>query len=65
LKGKWTGSEWGSDLGKLENGKVSDLIMVSGDSLNDIQDVANVQYVMKNVVLMSIQQILVPFAVAH
>jgi imidazolonepropionase-like amidohydrolase len=54
-----------SDLGTLETGKLADLIMVSGDPLKNIEDAANVQYVMKNGVLMSIQQILAPFTSAH
>lgn len=49
-------------LGTLEKGRVADLIMVSGDPLKNIDDVANVQYVMKNGVLMSAQQLLGPFA---
>jgi hypothetical protein len=54
-----------ADLGTLEKGKVADLIIVSGDPLKDIKDAANVQYVMKNGVLMSIDQILAPFAATH
>lgn len=53
-----------ADLGTLEKGKVADLIIVTGDPLTNIQDVANVQYVMKNGVLMSVEDILRPFA-AH
>jgi len=49
-------------LGTLEPGKVADLIMVSGDPLKNIDDAANVQYVMKNGVLLSMKQILGPFA---
>jgi Tol biopolymer transport system component len=51
-----------NDLGTLEKGKVADLIIVSGDPLTEIKDAANVQYVMKNGVLMSLDQILAPFA---
>ena len=54
-----------ADLGTLEKGKVADLIMVSGDPLKNIQDVANVQYVMKNGKLMSVQEILEPFTTTH
>lgn len=53
------------DLGTLEKGKVADLIIVSGDPLENIQDAANVQYVMKNGVLMSVKEILAPFATAN
>jgi len=51
-----------ADLGTLEKGKVADLIMVSGNPLKDIHDTVNVKYVMKNGNLMSVQQILGPFA---
>jgi Tol biopolymer transport system component len=50
------------DLGTLEKGKLADLIIVSGDPLKNIHDAANVQYVMKNGNLMSIDDILAPFA---
>jgi Tol biopolymer transport system component len=51
-----------ADLGTLEKGKLADLIIVSGDPLKDIKDAANVQYVMKNGILMSVQELLAPFA---
>jgi Tol biopolymer transport system component len=51
-----------ADLGTLEKGKVADLIMVSGDPLKNIQDAANVQYVMKNGILLSVKEILAPFS---
>lgn len=51
-----------ADLGTLEKGKLADLIIVSGDPLKNIQDAASVQYVMKNGILLSVQQILAPFA---
>jgi imidazolonepropionase-like amidohydrolase len=54
-----------ADLGTLEKGKVADLIIVSGDPLKNIQDAANVKYVMKNGILMSLDEILGPFAAAH
>ena len=54
-----------SELGTLEKGKVADLIMVSGDPLKNIEDAANVQYVMKNGVMMSVEKILEPFTAAH
>ena len=49
-------------LGTLEKGKLADLIIVSGDPLKNIHDAANVQYVMKNGNLMSVEEILGPFA---
>jgi Tol biopolymer transport system component len=49
-------------LGTLEPGKTADLIMVSGDPLKDIHDTVNVRYVMKNGNLMSVEEILGPFA---
>ena len=54
-----------ADLGTLEKGKVADLIIVSGDPLKNIQDAANVKYVMKNGILMSLDEILGPFAAVH
>jgi Tol biopolymer transport system component len=53
------------DLGTLEKGKVADLIMVSGDPLKNIQDAANVRYVMKNGNLMSVKEIMAPFPAAQ
>jgi Tol biopolymer transport system component len=53
-----------SDLGTLEKGKIADLIIVGGDPLTDIKDAADVRYVMKNGILMPIDEILAPFA-AH
>ena len=53
------------DLGTLEKGKIADLIIVSGNPLENIDDAANVRYVMKNGVLMSISEILQPFAASH
>lgn len=53
------------DLGTLEKGKIADLIMVSGDPLKNIQDAANVQYVMKNGTLISVKEILAPFSSAQ
>jgi Tol biopolymer transport system component/imidazolonepropionase-like amidohydrolase len=50
------------DLGTLEKGKLADLILVSGDPLTNINDAANVRCVMKNGVLMSVEDIAEPFA---
>jgi Tol biopolymer transport system component/imidazolonepropionase-like amidohydrolase len=51
-----------SDLGTLEPGKLADLILVEGDPLTHIEDTANVRCVVKNGVLLSVQQIAKPFA---
>jgi Tol biopolymer transport system component len=51
-----------NDLGTLEKGKVADLIVVFGDPLKNINDAANVRYVMKNGVLLSLDEVLAPFA---
>lgn len=50
------------DLGTLEPGKLADLIIVSGDPLKNIDDVAGVQCVMKNGFLWSISDLAAPFA---
>ena len=50
------------DLGTLEAGKLADLIIVEGDPLTNINDVARVQCVMKNGDLQSVDQIAAPFA---
>ncbi len=49
-------------LGTLEPGHLADLIIVSGDPLKNIDDVANVQCVMKNGQLQSVATIMTPFA---
>lgn len=50
------------DLGTLEKGKLADLIIVSGDPLTNIDDVARVECVMKNGILMSVSELAKPFA---
>jgi len=50
------------DLGTLEPGKLADLIIVSGDPLKNIDDVARVQCVMKNGFLWSVSALAAPFA---
>jgi Tol biopolymer transport system component len=49
------------DLGTLEPGKLADLILVSGDPLQDVKAAAAVQCVMKNGVLWSVGLIMAPF----
>jgi hypothetical protein len=49
------------DLGTLESGKLADLILVSGDPLSNIDDLANVQCVLKNGELYSVGEIARPF----
>jgi Tol biopolymer transport system component len=49
------------DLGTLEPGKLADLIIVSGDPLKNINDVANVQCAMKNGYLWSVSELAAPF----
>lgn len=50
------------DLGTLEPGKLADLIIVGGDPLKNIDDVAKVQCVAKNGKLESVSSIMAPFA---
>jgi Tol biopolymer transport system component len=50
-----------SDLGTLEKGKLADLIIVAGDPLTNIDDVAKVQCVMKNGKLMSVSEVAKPY----
>ena len=49
------------DLGTIEPGKIADLVLVSGDPLHDIKDVANVSYVMKSGTLYSVEELMAPF----
>ncbi len=50
------------DLGTLEPGHLADLIVTAGDPLTNIDDTARVQCVMKNGILMSVDEIAAPFA---
>ncbi len=50
------------DLGTLEAGHLADLIVTAGDPLQNINDAARVQCVMKNGQLWSVAQIAAPFA---
>ncbi|AFL90357.1 periplasmic component of the Tol biopolymer transport system [Terriglobus roseus DSM 18391] len=53
---------YGKDLGTLETGKLADLIIVGGDPLTAIDDVAKVQCVAVNGRLQSVDEIAAPFA---
>ena len=53
---------YGKDLGSLEPGKLADLIMVSGDPLQDIKAAANVQKVIVDGRVYSIPDLLAPFS---
>jgi Tol biopolymer transport system component len=49
------------ELGTVEAGKIADLIFVRGDPLADVANAANVERVMKNGVVYSIEEILRPY----
>jgi Tol biopolymer transport system component len=50
-----------NDLGTIEPGKLADFTFVSGNPLQNIKDVANVQAVMKNGRLYTIAELMAPF----
>lgn len=52
------------DLGTLEPGKLADLLLISGNPLENIADAANVHAVMKNGRLYAIDELVAPFASA-
>ncbi|SEC04050.1 amidohydrolase family protein [Terriglobus roseus] len=52
---------YGKDLGTLEPGKLADLIIVGGDPLTAIDDVAKVQCVAVNGKLQSVDEVAAPF----
>lgn len=52
------------DLGTLEPGKLADLVVVRGDPLARIQDLANVRLVMKNGRVYTLAELEAPFATA-
>ena len=49
------------ELGTVEQGKIADLIFVRGDPLANVANAANVEQVMKNGVLYTLEEILRPF----
>jgi Tol biopolymer transport system component/imidazolonepropionase-like amidohydrolase len=49
------------ELGTVEPGKIADLIFVRGDPLADVANAAAVEQVMKNGVLVTVEEILRPF----
>jgi Tol biopolymer transport system component len=51
----------GDDLGTVEAGKLADLAFIAGDPLTTIEDLANVQGVMKNGRLYTVPELLLPF----
>ncbi|HXB68134.1 MAG TPA: amidohydrolase family protein [Candidatus Acidoferrales bacterium] len=50
------------DLGSLEAGKLADLVLVAGEPLRDIKDVARIQQVMVDGRMYSIPELMAPFA---
>ena len=54
-----------NDLGTLESGKLADLVLIDGDPLLNINDLANVVSTMKNGRLYSVDDLLAPFLSAN
>jgi Tol biopolymer transport system component len=52
----------GDQLGSVEPGKLADLTIVSGNPLENIKDLANVQYAVKNGIVYSVSDLMAPFA---
>ena len=50
------------DLGSVEVGKLADLAIVAGNPLADLRAAADVRYVVKNGVTISLEEILAPFS---
>jgi Tol biopolymer transport system component len=53
---------YGKDLGSLEAGKLADIVIVSGNPLENIKDAANVQTVIVDGRVYSIPELLAPYA---
>ena len=51
----------GKDLGTVEAGKLADLTFIAGNPLSHIEDLANVQGVMKNGRLYTVPELMLPF----
>ena len=51
----------GDQLGTVEPGKIADLTIVSGNPLENIKDLANVQYAVKNGIVYPVADLLAPF----
>jgi len=51
----------GKDLGTVEPGKLADMAFIAGDPLTTIEDLANVQGVMKNGRLYTVPELMLPF----
>ena len=60
LPAKVMGLEAG--IGTVESGKLADLFLVRGNPLQDIHDAANVEMVMKNGRLHTVEQLIAPYA---
>ncbi|HEX4809357.1 MAG TPA: amidohydrolase family protein [Bryobacteraceae bacterium] len=49
------------DLGSVEPGKIADLAFIAGNPLEDIKDLANVQSVMKDGQIYTVEELMTPF----
>ncbi|MCQ6276750.1 amidohydrolase family protein [Bacillus sp. V3B] len=50
-----------NDLGTIEPGKIADLVFVEGNPLEDIKNTVNVQLVIKDGKVYSVEDIIAPF----
>jgi amidohydrolase family protein/WD40 repeat protein len=53
------------DLGSLEPGKLADLILVAGNPMQNIRDLANIQGTIRNGRLFSVAELMAPFAASQ